>query len=180
MNKEERSRNFWYGLIVFCVIIILGCIAWCVHEMLVFDVESRIEPQDVPQAVIVYTDYTDTDKSETLSDALTLDMRDYYAELVAGKAVGEPAGCQQAVATVLWNAIQACDGDVGRAVSKYHFNDMNIPAEDTYDAVDAVFIRSEFLLDDDVLYFGVAGQPFDGEEVCTIGHITFYKESRTW
>lgn len=176
-TKEERVRLLFWGIVIIFLAVTISCIGICAGDAIVIPVEADKQTEP-PTAETVYTDAPEIRHLPFYS--LTLDERDLFAALVAGKAVGEPAGCQQAVATVLLNTIRACDGDVSKARKAYTWDDVQTPTDDTYDAVDAVFVRGERLLDDDVLWIARAGEPdafHKGlEEVCTIGGVTFYRE----
>ena len=181
-TKEQRHFYIWCGGIIIWLAIIIACIGICAWHAAVFEVEAD-KPAELPVVEITYTDTDEAAEAETTPVPfypMTMDERDYFAALVAGKAVGEPAGCQQAVATVLYNDITARGGDVRKAVHDFTWCDMQTPTDDTYDAIDAVFTFGAVLLDDDVLYLGTAGHEdaFHAslEEVCTIGGITFYRE----
>ena len=186
ITKEERRRCFWWGVIIVGLATIIACIGVCAWHAAVFDVNAD-KPADLPVVEITYTDEeTDCHAPAALAMTpfypLTMDERDYYAALVAGKAADQPAGCQQAVAPVLYHTLLDCDGDMRKAAHDYCWGDVQTPTEDTYDAIDAVFVRGELLLDADVLWIGRAGQAdafhSELEEVCTIGGITFYREGK--
>lgn len=178
-TREEKLFNCFVGLMIVCFSIVISCVAICIKEAATFEVDSETTTKLYRNVSIVYTEETPR-AEETTSNRLTMDERDYYASLVAGKAVGEPAGCQQAVATVLYNNIIMCNGNANAACDRYHWKSVQIPTQETYEAIDSVFERGMVLLDDDVLWFGVSGQEDNFhaslEEVCTIGNITFYRE----
>lgn len=146
----------------------------------VAEAEKKVDvvTEYVPQ-IIYYDDETETQTYKAVYCELTVDEREWIAELVAGKAVDRTQTCQQFVANVIFNEIFDCDGDICRAVKKYQLSETNTPTDETYEAVDAVFRNGEFLLDDDVLWFNNSDKKSSFHEslvfVCEIDGVSFYK-----
>ena len=182
----------WKQIAISFGIMLAIILALCVVRATIVEADKRKSSQEDWTQSIVYTEgtasETTTEQTEYPEDPLapyyelTTDEREWIATLVAGKAVDQSAGCQQAVATVILNEIIDCQEDIGRAVRKYTLYDAQMPTETTYEAVDAVFERGEELLDDDVLWFGDADHPSEFHKglvyVCEIDGIAFYKAPR--
>ena len=138
---------------------------------------------------IVYTIESETETETPMHETstysrvyypLTMDEREWIAEMLAGKAADRNETCQRMVATVIYNDITACNGDIEQAARKYSLNDVKTPTEQIYGVVDDVFYNGELLLDEDVLYFNDVNHKSAFHDslvyVCECDGIAFYKE----
>ncbi|MBR2645278.1 MAG: hypothetical protein IKD54_08330 [Clostridia bacterium] len=103
--------------------------------------------------------------------------RQRVAEIVAGQCAGKTVTCQMMVANVFYNQIHA-NGDKIDGTD-YAKCGRQTPSEETYKAVDAIFTRGEWLLDDTVLWTGDAENPDAWHQtlrlVTTCDGIAFYE-----
>lgn len=134
---------------------------------------------------IVYTD----EQSKTYAEPytrpepkvkLTESELEEAARIVAGQAGGKCLTAQTLVANVLYNQIIANGFDIEK--TEYAQYSRNKPTDRTFEAVDAIFERGEWMLDDDVLWTGDAEQPDEWHKslvyVTECDGIAFYKAYR--
>lgn len=200
-RTEEKRRNALAGALIVGLTVVLVCIGLCVKHAARIEVESS---EAVPTCYIVYTDEEGEPYAvpTTLSDGfrnsiavpieattyhrvyypLTMDEREWLAEILAGKAADRTEACQRMVATVMFNDITACDGDLTQAVKEYGLTDSGVPTAQIYGVIDAIFYCGEYMLDDDVLWFNDVDHPSAFHDslvfVCECDGIAFYKEHR--
>lgn len=89
--------------------------------------------------------------------ALTVSLRDDLARIVAGQADGKSVTCQTMVANVIYNQMMTTGGKIDG--TDFAACPRKAPTDDTYKAVDAIFVRGEWLLDDTVMWTGDAENP---------------------
>ena len=148
--------------------------------------------EDASETVyIVYTDeesnpyavpYEEPNTYKRAYYPLTMDEREWIAEMLAGKAADRTEACQRMIATVIYNDITACEGDVEMAAERFGLKDSKTPSEQIYKVVDAVFYQGELMLDPEVLYFNDAQHKSAFHESlvyeCECDGIVFYREHR--
>lgn len=165
----------------------------CLLEKACIDfVQARKAADELVETVyIVYTDeqgsarvkVTDPwegfEHADKVEPAFVLDAseRQMVAEIVAGQCSGKTVTCQTMVANVFYNQIHA-NGDKIDGTD-YAKCGQQTPSEETYKAVDAIFTRGEWLLDDTVLWTGDAENPDAWHQtlrlVTTCDGIAFYE-----
>jgi len=205
ITKEQRSCNALAGALIVGLTVVIVCIGLCVKHAAKIEVESS---EAVPTVCIVYTDemgdpyavpsepesfsftylldrYITTAEPMTYTHAyypLTMDERETLAEILAGKAADRTEACQRMVATVMYNDIMECQGDLASAMTEYHLNTPGTPTAQIYGVIDAVFYCGEFMLDPEVLWFNDKDHPSAFHDslvfVCECDGIRFYKEHR--
>ena len=160
MKEKTFNRVFCGFLSVTCAAGIFGIVHGCANAA-----NKAEKPSET--VYIVYTDeqshpyavLTDPRIMEPAEPAFTLTQteRETVARIVAGQAGGKPVTCQTMVANVLYNQIHA-NGDKIDGTD-YAKCGRQTPSAETYKAVDAIFTRGEWLLDDTVLWTGDAEHP---------------------
>lgn len=163
--RASKRFDRAFGAIL-CVAVALGVFG-IVHGC----VRAAEKEQEVQTVYICYTDeqgslyakttdpWANFEHADKVEPAFVLDAseRQTVAEIVAGQAVGKSVTCQTLVANVLYNQIHA-NGDKLDGTD-YAGCALKRPTADTYAAVDAIFQRGEWLLDDTVLWTGDAENP---------------------
>ena len=187
-NKAHRIAQILSAvLVVGCMLLLAVAIADYqanAHAAKPDNPSETSEPSEAAaQFYIVYTD------EETRLQArpmpiyhLTLERYETIAEIVAGKVRDKTRVCQTMVANVIYNELLDCDGDIDKAVTKYGLYERAEPTKDICLAVDAIFEKGEWMLDDDVLWFNDKNHPsaFHDSLVfeCECDGIDFYREYR--
>ena len=132
------------------------------------------DEQSRPYALLTYPHLTERAKPQF---ALTDAERDRIARIVAGQAADRTTTCQTMIANVLYNQMMTTGGDIGK--TEYAKCASRTPTAETYEAVDAIFTRGEWLLDDTVLWTGNADNPDAWHQtlrlVTTCDGIAFYE-----
>ncbi len=109
----------------------------------------------------------------TLTDA----ERERVARIVAGQAADKSTTCQTMIANVLYNQMLTTGGSIQK--TEYATCGTKKPTDATYEAVDAIFQRGEWLLDDTVLWTDNAENPDEWHQtlrlVTTCDGIAFYE-----
>lgn len=171
-----------YGIIAATVAIsTFGIVRGCVHA-------ADENDDDLTETVyIVYTDenshpyavVTNPRIFEPVKPAFVLSESDRQrvAEIVAGQAGGKSVTCQTMIANVLYNQMLANGNKIDG--TDYAKCGRGKPDDDTYAAVDAIFQRGEWLLDDTVMWTGDADDPDEWHQtlrlVTTCDGIAFYE-----
>lgn len=164
MHASKRFDRAFFAIL--CVAVALGVFG-IVHGC----VRAAEKKQEVQTVYICYTDeqgslyakttdpWANFEHADKVAPAFVLDAseRQTVAEIVAGQSVGKSVTCQTLVANVLYNQIHA-NGDKLDGTD-YAGCARKRPTADTYAAVDAIFQRGEWLLDDTVLWTGDAENP---------------------
>lgn len=190
MTRAQKRKDLVAGAAIIVLVIVLIGVAACIREAMHIDAQSTSETAPVETIYIVYTDeagelhaapYEETTYTRAYYP-LTMDEREWLAEILAGKAADRKDGCQRMVATVIYNDIMDCQCDLNQAIKKYGLNDVGTPTAEIYEIVDAVFYNGEYMLDDDVLWFNDVDHPSAFHDslvfVCECDGIAFYKEHR--
>lgn len=148
------------------------------------------KPDEQSEAVSVYIVYTDEQSRPyaVLTDprimepaepafTLTAAERETVAQLVAGQAGDKCTTAQTMIAQVMYNQMLTTGGRI--ADTEYARCPRKTPTEATYEAVDAIFRRGEWILDDTVLWTGDADNPDEWHQtlrlVTTCDGIAFYE-----
>lgn len=195
MKKRKHdtfNRLFWGMLALTAALGVFGVARGVVR--------AQTKQEEIAQTVyIVYTDdqgepyavpsepeefsFTDEGEPTTYNRVyypLTMDERETLAEILAGKAADRTEACQRMVATVMFNDITECNGDLYQAMQKYGLDDVGIPTAQIYGVIDAVFYCGEFMLDPEVLWFNDSGHPSAFHDSlqydCDCDGIIFYRE----
>ena len=183
MNKKLHriAHAAAAGLIVFSLLLLGIAIARaCEHKA------------DEPLTTAVYIVYDDEDGdlqashlySRPTEPAVPLNDGWYQtvAEMVAGKAGDRMYTCQAQVANAIYNDLVEQDWDMQAAIDEYDLFQRATPTEQTYAAVDQIFMRNEYMLDPEVLWFNDTAHPsafHDGLVFVTeCDGIAFYKAHR--
>lgn len=146
---------------------------------------------DTQSVYIVYTDdsgepyaekYVEPITYNNVYYPLTMDERETLAEILAGKAADRTEACQRMVATVMYNDITSCRGDLEAAMTEYHLKTPGTPNAQIYGVIDAVFYGGEFMLDPEVLWCNDKDHPSAFHDslvlVCECDGMAFYREHR--
>ena len=185
MNKRKHdtfNRVFYAILAIAVAIGILGIVRGVVRASAKPD-----EPSEAESVYIVYTDeqsrpyalltYPRLMEPVEPQFCLTDAERDRAAKIVAGQAADKCTTCQTMIANVLYNQMLTTGGNIGR--TDYAKCGRQTPTAATYEAVDAIFARGEWLLDDTVLWTGDAENPDAWHQtlrlVTTCDGIAFYE-----
>ena len=189
--EEQKKRNFWAGVIIVGVVIVFVCVVLCVKAAMFIEVESTQSEVSatVPAPAIIYTDPVEPETLPLESTTyfrmyypLTMDERETLAEILAGKAADRTEACQRMVATVMYNDIMECQGDLAAAIEEYHLNTPGTPTAQIYGVIDAVFFCGEFMLDPEVLWCNDKDHPsaFHDSLVyeCECDGMVFYRAHR--
>ena len=208
-TREQRHRDFWWGCLIVALTIVILCIASCVKNAAFIEAQSgETTTEAVPTVYIVYTDedgdpYAVQSEPEEFSFTylrerlmtttepstytrvywpLTMDERETLAEILAGKAADHTEACQRMVATVMYNDIMECQGDLTSAMSEYHLNTPGTPTAQIYGVIDAVFYCGEFMLDPEVLWCNDKDHPSEFHDSlvyeCECDGMVFYRAHR--
>ena len=133
-----------------------------------------MDEQSHPYAALTYPHLLERAKPQF---ALTDAERDRIARIVAGQAVNKSLTAQIMIAQVLYNQMLTTGGDIGK--TEYAKCASRTPTAETYEAVDTIFTRGEWLLDDTVLWTGDADNPDAWHQtmrlVTTCDGIAFYE-----
>ncbi len=206
-RTEEKRRNFIGGVAIVTLTVVLVCIGLCIKHAARIEVQSD-EAEEVPTVYIVYTDdvgapYAVQSEPEEFSFTylrerlltttelstytrvyypLTMDEREWLAEILAGKAADRTEACQRMVATVIFNDIMDCGCDLNQAMQEYDLGDLGTPTAQIYGVIDAVFYCGEFMLDPEVLWCNDKDHPsaFHDSLVyeCECDGMVFYRAHR--
>lgn len=184
MTKQRIDRVFRIG----SVIILAGCLV-LLAKAITDKVQAK--PDELSEEASVYIVYTDelshpyavltyphllerAKPQFTLTDA----ERTRIARIVAGQAGDKCLTAQTMIAQVMYNQMLTTGGNIGK--TDYAKCDRKKPTQTTYEAVDAIFTRGEWLLDDTVLWTGSADNPDAWHAslrlVTTCDGIAFYEE----
>lgn len=204
-RTKEKRRNALAGALIVGLTVVFVCIGLCVKHAARIEVESS---EAVPTVYIVYTDeegdlYAELSEPEEFSFTylreqlltttepstytrvywpVTMDERETLAEILAGKAADRNEACQRMVATVMYNDITECQGDLTSAMSEYHLNTPGTPTAQIYGVIDAIFYCGEFMLDPEVLWCNDKDHPsaFHDSLVyeCECDGMVFYRAHR--
>ena len=132
------------------------------------------DEQSHPYAALTYPHLLERAKPQF---ALTDAERDHIARIVAGQAADRTMTCQTMIANVLYNQMMKTGGDIGKTEDAKCAS--RTPTAETYEAVDTIFVRGEWLLDDTVLWTGDADNPDAWHQtlrlVTTCDGIAFYE-----
>ncbi len=148
------------------------------------------KPDEMSEAASVYIVYTDEQSHQyaaltyphMLERAkpqfkLTDAERERVARIVAGQAGDRCLTAQTMIAQVMYNQMLTTGGNIGK--TEYAKCIRKTPTAETYEAVDAIFERGEWLLDDTVLWTGDAENPDAWHQtlrlVTTCDGIAFYE-----
>lgn len=171
--------------------ILCGAVALGVFGIVHGCVRAAEKKQEAQTVYICYTDeqgslyakktdpWANFEHADKVAPAFVLDAseRQTVAEIVAGQAADRTTTCQTMVANVLYNQIHA-NGDKIDG-TEYAKCGRQTPSVETYKAVDAIFTRGEWLLDDTVLWTGYAENPDEWHQtlrlVTTCDGIAFYE-----
>lgn len=183
-RKQDRlDRAFKIG----CIIML--AMSLCLLAKAITD-KVQNKPDEQSEAESVYIVYTDEqshpyavltnphsmDRAKPLFK-LTDAEREHIAQIVAGQAGDRCLTAQTMVAQVMYNQMLSTGGNIGK--TDYEKCDRRTPTADTYEAVDAIFTRGEWLLDDTVLWTGDAESPDEWHQtlrlVTTCDGIAFYE-----
>ena len=182
-THDRFNRVFWVILLFAtaagCVGIIRGAVRAHAPDERSEAVETvyivYTDEQSHPYASLTYPHLLERAKPQF---ALTDAERDRIARIVAGQAVNKSLTAQTMIAQVLYNQMLTTGGDIGK--TEYAKCARRTPTEATYEAVDAIFVRGEWLLDDTVLWTGDADNPDAWHQtlrlVTTCDGIAFYEE----
>ena len=189
--EEQKRREFWAGVVIVGLTVVLVCVVLCIKAATFIEVESTqsAAPATVPAPAIIYTDPVEPETLPLESTTyhrvyypLTMDERETLAEILAGKAADRTEACQRMVATVMFNDIMDCQGDLASAMTEYHLNTPGTPTAQIYEVIDAVFYGGEFMLDPEVKWMNDKDHPSPFHDslvfVCECDGIAFYKEHR--
>lgn len=101
------------------------------------------------------------------------------AQMVAGKAGDKMFTCQTQVANVIYNDLVDCGWNMQGAIDTYDLYERKNPNEKTYEAVNQIFLRGEWMLDPEVLWFNDKDHPSEFHDslvyVCETDGIAFYR-----
>lgn len=182
-----KSGKFWAGLAAGSLII--AAFAAGIHEVKTSRLNSD---ENLPTVYIVYTDeqgeqhakvtdpWEDFEHADRVEPAFDLGASDRQkvAEIIAGQAGGKSVTCQTMVANVLYNQMLKTNGNIDK--TEFAKCGRGKPDDNTYEALDAIFQRGEWLLDDTVLWTGDAENPDEWHKtlrlVTTCDGIAFYEE----
>ncbi len=184
MKKHEKGFAAWRIVSVIVLVLCLGLLG----KAIVDRVQARTD--DTSEAASVYIVYTDEQSHpyavltypHLLEHAkpqfkLTDAERKRIARIVAGQAVNKSLTAQTMIAQVMYNQMLTTGGDVSK--TEYAKCARRTPTEATYEAVDAIFARGEWILDDTVLWTGDADNPDAWHQtlrlVTTCDGIAFYE-----
>lgn len=187
-TRKQKRENIIVETAIVVLAVVIVSIGLCIRHAARIEAESS---EAVPTVYIVYTDeqgsarvkVTDPwegfEHADKVEPAFVLDAseRQRVAEIVAGQCAGKTVTCQTMVANVFYNQIHA-NGDKIDGTD-YAKCGRQTPSEETYKAVDAIFTRGEWLLDDTVLWTGDAENPDAWHQtlklVTTCDGIAFYE-----
>ncbi len=206
MNTRKQQRaNLIAGTALVVLTVVVVSIGLCVRHAARSEAESS---EAVPTVYIVYTDeagypYAEPSEPESFSFTylldryittaepmtythayypLTMDERETLAEILAGKAADRTEACQRMVATVIYNDIMECQGDLASAMTEYHLNTPGTPTAQIYEVIDAVFYGGEFMLDPEVKWMNDKDHPSPFHDslvfVCECDGMVFYRAHR--
>ena len=189
--KAYKEQKIDKVFLVFAVVVLFASVCLVVKTCVDRAQAKKSADELVETVYIVYTDekgslrarVTDPwegfERSDKVEPTFVLDASDRQrvAEIVAGQAGGKSVTCQTMVANVLYNQIHA-NGDKIDGTD-YAKCGRRTPTAETYEAVDAIFTRGEWLLDDTVLWTGDADDPDAWHQtlrlVTTCDGIAFYE-----
>jgi len=189
--KKDRAyrivRGVVIGMLVLSIVLFIKSLV---------DVAKHKHQDSTTTSCATYATYTDKDVSSELpfvdpfftsgrllepvqpKFALTDEQLEEVAWIVAGQAVGKNTTCQTMVANVLYNQMLLTDGNVG--ATEYGRYQRRTPTSATREAVTAIFVRGEWMLDDTVLWTGDAEYPDAWHQtlqlVTTCDGVAFYEE----
>ena len=181
-NRQHRiAHAAAAGLIVFCLLLLAFAIARAhAHAnpdeltTAVYIVCTNDEGQ--PQASHVWSEPTEPDVP--LPDG----WRETIAAMVAGKVGDKMLSCQIEVSNAIYNELSECGWDMQAAVEKYDLYERGTPTAQTYEAVDQIFRRGEWMLDPEVLWFNDVDHPSKFHDslvlVDVCDGVAFYKAHR--
>ena len=182
-KKDRIDRAFRIGSVVI-LLFCLGLLGKAITD------RAQAKPDDPSEEASVYIVYTDEQSHPyavltyphllerakpqfTLTDA----ERTRIARIVAGQAGDKCLTAQTMIAQVMYNQMLTTGGNIGK--TEYAKCTRKTPTQTTYEAVDAIFQRGEFLLDDTVLWTGDADNPDAWHQtlrlVTTCDGIAFYE-----
>lgn len=183
MNKKQHriAHAAAAGLIVFCLLLLAFAIARA---------HAHARPDELTTAVyIVYTDaegqpqasqiwVEPTEPDVPLPDG----WREKIAAMVAGKVGDKMLSCQIMVANAIYNELAESGWDMQAAVETYGLYDRKTPTAKTYEAVDQVFQRGEWMIEPEVLWFNDVDHPTKFHDslvlVDVCDGVAFYKAHR--
>ena len=181
MNKHKTFDRVCYCVLAATMAVgIFGTVRGCVKAIDKNDELTETvyivytDEQSKPYAVI-----TNPRIFEPVEPAFTLSETERVraAEIVAGQAGGKTVTCQTMIANVIYNQMLANGNKING--TDYAKCSRGTPNDDTFAAVDAIFQRGEWLLDDTVLWTGDADDPDEWHRtlrlVTTCDGIAFYE-----
>ena len=164
MNKAQKIDKVFRAIAV-SVLFVSVCllVKACVNR-----VQAKKDDDYLAETVyIVYTDensrpyavVTNPRIFEPVKPVFTLTQteRETVARIVAGQAGGKSVTCQTMIANVMYNQMIANGNQIDG--TDYAKCSRGTPDDETYEAVDAIFTRWEWLLDDTVLWTGDEQNP---------------------
>ena len=188
-KKDRIGRAFRIGSVVI-LLFCLGLLGKAITD------RAQAKPDEPSEEASVYIVYTDEqshpyavqttwacteywEHAEKAEPEIILLPRDRLiaAAIVTGQAGDQSLTCQTMIANVLYNQMLANEGQIdGTAYSKCVWKK---PTKEAFEAVDAIFKRGEWLLDQDVLVTGDVNDPDEWYKsmvyVCECGGIAFYR-----